>query len=350
MKAAVFHGKEDLRVEEVDEPTAGPGEVKLRNAFAGICGSDLHVYYAPEAAGLDLDKPHPVTGATLPQILGHEFAGTVVEVGEGVEGIAVGDRAAVWPVYYCGECPACRKGKYNACQKIGFHGLSSHGGGMAEFTTVPASKIHLLPENVDLTLGALVEPMSVAWHAVERSNVQAGQTALIAGAGPIGIGVWFALKARGIDRVLVSEPSAARRETIAALGAKVVDPVGEDLAAAVAELTGGDGVDVAFDAAGAGPAITSGIASLTPGGRLVVVAIHERPMEFLPTQLVMAETEIAGALAYLPADFDAVIEAMSRGVYETTGWVETVPLDGVVGAIEKLRGGAGAKILVSSAN
>lgn len=348
MKAAVFHGKEDLRVEEAAEPTAGPGEVKLRNAFAGICGSDLHVYYAPEASGLDLDHPHPVTGATLPQILGHEFAGTVVEVGEGVDGISVGDRAAVWPVYYCGECPACRKGRYNACQKIAFHGLASHGGGMAEFTTVPASKIHKLPENVDLKMGALVEPMSVAWHAVERSGATTGQTALIAGAGPIGIGVWFALKARGIDDVLVSEPSAERRATIAALGARTVDPVGEDLAAAVGELTGGDGVDVAFDAAGAGPAITSGISALTPGGRLVVVAIHEKPMEFLPTQLVMAETEIAGALAYLPEDFDAVIDAMSRGVYDTTGWVEEVPLDGVVGAIEKLRGGAGAKILVRS--
>ncbi|MGW8483156.1 2,3-butanediol dehydrogenase [Microbacterium sp. NPDC055903] len=348
MKAAVFHAQEDLRVEEVTEPSPGPGEVKLRNAYAGICGSDLHVYYSPEAAGLDFDHPHPVTGSTLPQILGHEFSGTVVELGEGVTDVAVGDRVAVWPVYYCGECPACRKGMYNACRTIGFHGLSSNGGGMAEFTTVPASKLHVLPENVDLRLGALVEPMSVAWHAVSRSGADAGSTALIAGAGPIGIGVWFALKARGIEKVLVSEPSADRRATIAALGATVVDPVNEDLAAAVAVLSDGNGVDVAFDAAGAGPAITSGLASLAPGGRLVVVAIHERTMDFLPTQLVMAETEIAGALAYLPEDFDAVIEAMSRGVYDTTGWVQETTLEGVVDAIHALRGGVGAKILVSS--
>lgn len=346
MKAAQFHAKEDLRIEEVPEPTPGPGQVKLRNAFAGICGSDLHVYYSPEAAGLDFDHPHPVTGSTLPQILGHEFSGTIVELGEGVEDVAVGDRVAVWPIYYCGECPACRRGMFNACQKIGFHGLSSHGGGMAEFTTVDAAKLHVLPENVDLRMGALVEPMSVAWHAVSRSGVDAGGTALIAGAGPIGIGVWFALKARGIDKVLVSEPSAERRAIIAALGATVVDPVNEDLAAAVATLTDGDGVDVAFDAAGAGPAVTSSLASLVPGGRVVVVAIHERSMEFLPTQLVMAETEIAGALAYLPEDFDAVIEAMSRGVYDTTGWVQEVPLEQVVDAIHSLRGGAGAKILV----
>lgn len=348
MKAALFHAKEDLRIEEVAEPSPGPGEVKLQNAFAGICGSDLHVYYSPEAAGLDLERPHPVTGSTLPQILGHEFSGTVVELGEGVTNVAVGDRVAVWPIYYCGECPACRKGMYNACQKIGFHGLSSNGGGMAEFTTVPAAKLHVLPENVDLRLGALVEPMSVAWHAVGRSGVDAGGTALIAGAGPIGIGVWFALKARGVEKVLVSEPSADRRATIAALGATVIDPVNEDLAAAVSELSDGDGVDVAFDAAGAGRAITSALSSLVPGGRVVVVAIHEQPMEFLPTQLVMAETDIAGALAYLPEDFDAVIKAMSEGVYDTTGWVDEVALDGVVDAIHALRGGVGAKILVRS--
>lgn len=346
MKAALFHAKEDLRVEDVPDPTPGPGQVKLRNAFAGICGSDLHVYYTPEAAGLDFDHPHPVTGSTLPQILGHEFSGTVVELGEGVTEVVVGDRVAVWPIYYCGECAACRRGMFNACQKIGFHGLSSHGGGMAEFTTVDASKVHVLPENVDLRMGALVEPMSVAWHAVSRSGVAEGGSALIAGAGPIGIGVWFALKAQGVQNVLVSEPSADRRAIISALGATVVDPVNEDLAQAVAELTDGDGVDVAFDAAGAGPAVTSSLASLVPGGRVVVVAIHERSMELLPTQLVMAETEIAGALAYLPADFDAVIEAMSHGVYDTTGWVQEVPLEGVVDAIHALRGGAGAKILV----
>ncbi|MCK2028484.1 MULTISPECIES: 2,3-butanediol dehydrogenase [Microbacterium] len=348
MKAAVFHAQEDLRIEEVADPSPGPGQVKLRNAFAGICGSDLHVYYTPEAAGLDFEHPHPLTGSTLPQILGHEFSGTVVELGEGVDGISVGDRVAVWPIYYCGDCAACRRGMYNACQKIGFHGLSSDGGGMAEFTTVDASKLHVLPENVDLRLGALVEPMAVAWHAVSRSGVESGGTALIAGAGPIGIGVWFALKARGIEKVLVSEPSADRRAIIAALGATVVDPVTEDLGAAVTALTDGDGVDVAFDAAGAGPAITSSLASLVPGGRVVVVAIHERTMDFLPTQLVMAETEIAGALAYLPEDFDAVIAAMAAGVYDTTGWVKDVPLDGVVDAIHALRGGAGAKILVQS--
>ena len=162
MKALQFHGKEDVRDDEVPEPSPGPGEVKLRNAYSGICGSDLHIYYAPDASGMDFSQPHPLTGATLPQILGHEFAGTVVQVGQGVTDVAVGDEVAVWGIYSCGECDACRKGLPNACVKITFHGVYSDGGGMAEYTTVTADRLHKLPDNVDLKMGALVEPMSVA--------------------------------------------------------------------------------------------------------------------------------------------------------------------------------------------
>lgn len=349
MKAAQFYGKEDLRVEEVEEPSVGHGQVKLRNAYSGICGSDLHFYFYPEALPFPLDKPHPLTGACLPQTLGHEFAGTVVEIGEGVQGIKVGDRAAVYPlVASCGKCAACRRGLRFSCRMMGSIGANAPGGGLSEFTIVPASSLHLLPDNVDLRLGALVEPMAVGWHAVARSGVKAGGTALVAGAGPIGIGTWFALKARGVEKVLVSEPSAERRAIIAALGARVVDPVNEDLAAAIAELSDGAGVDVAVDAAGAGAAISSALAGLAAGGRIVVAALHEHPMEFQPTMLSMGETEIVGSVGYTPAEFDEVIAAMAKGVYDTTGWVEEIPLTGIVDAIHALRTGTGAKMLIKT--
>jgi (R,R)-butanediol dehydrogenase/meso-butanediol dehydrogenase/diacetyl reductase len=276
MRAARFHAKQDVRIEDVEEPMPGPEQVKLRNAYAGICGSDLHVYYRPETSGLNYSVPHPLTGALPPQVLGHEFSGTVVELGADVTGVAVGDRVAVWPIYHCGTCAACRRGRPNTCRSLGFHGLSSHGGGMAEYTTVPASMLHRLPAPVDLRLGALVEPMAVAWHAVEQSGIAPGQTALVAGAGPIGIGLWFALRARRIEVVLVSEPSPARRAAVQRLGARrAVDPASDDLARVVAEATGGAGVDVAFDAAGAGAATLQALRVLAPGGRLVVVALHE---------------------------------------------------------------------------
>ena len=349
MKAAQFYGKEDLRVEEVAEPSPGPGQVKLRNAYSGICGSDLHFYFYPEALPFDLHEPHPLTGACLPQTLGHEFAGTVVEVGEGVTDVKVGDRAAVYPLAAsCGECTACRKGLRFSCKLMGSIGANAPGGGLSEYTTVAASALHLLPDGVDLRMGALVEPMAVGWHAVTRSGVKAGGTALVAGAGPIGIGTWFALKARGVDKVLVSEPSADRRTIIAKLGATVVDPVSEDLAAVIADLTGGDGLDVAIDAAGAGAAISSALAGLSAGGRVVVAALHEHGMDFNPTMLSMGETEIVGSVGYQPEEFDAVIAAMAASVYDTTGWVEEIPLTGIVDAMHALRSGAGAKILIKT--
>jgi (R,R)-butanediol dehydrogenase/meso-butanediol dehydrogenase/diacetyl reductase len=344
MKAARLHARQDIRIEEVPEPSPGPGEVKLRNAFAGICGSDLHVYYEPELLGYG-QRPHPLTGAMPPQILGHEFSGTVAAVGEGVTGVRVGDRAAVYPTYSCGACPACLAGHVNACKLIGFHGLTSHGGGMAEYTTVTADRLHLLPAEVDLRLGALVEPMAVAWHAVARSGIEPGQAALIAGAGPIGLGLWFALRAHGVGRVLLSEPSEGRRRTAQSLGAATARP--DDLSRALAELTGGAGVDVAFDAAGVAAAFTAATGSLCAGGRCVIVAQHERGLDFNPSLLLGGETELAGSLAYLPSDFDAVIAAMAAGGYDAAGWIDVSPIDDVVAAITRLRQGQAMKILIA---
>ncbi|HHU39954.1 MAG TPA: 2,3-butanediol dehydrogenase [Propionibacterium sp.] len=349
MKALQFHGKEDVRVEDVAEPSPQPGEVKLRNAYSGICGSDLHIYFAPEASGMDFSEPHPLTGATLPQILGHEFAGTVAEVGEGVTNVEVGDEVAVWGIYSCGECGACEKGLPNACEKISFHGVYSDGGGMAEYTTVTADRLHKLPDNVDLKMGALVEPMAVAWHAVNVSGAEAGATALVVGAGPIGFGAYFALKAKGIDKVIVSEPSPERRAALVAVGADhVVDPINGDLAGAVREMTGGRGVDFAYDASGNGPAFLQGIDLLGARGLMTVIALHEKAVEFNPTMLVMREKRICATLGYLQEVYDEVIAAMAEGKYDFTGWVETTNLEGVADAMQRLRAGRAMKILVEA--
>lgn len=347
MQSVMFYGQEDLRVTEIDEPVPGHGEVKLRNAYAGICGSDLHIYYAPEDSGMDYTQPHPVTGAQLPQILGHEFAGEVVELGPGVDCVAVGDRVAVWPIYYCGDCGGCEQGVYNACSKITFHGVYSNGGGMAEYTTVTADRLHKLPDNIDLKMGSLVEPMAVAWHAVKRSGIKPGQSALIAGAGPIGIGVWFALRELGVENIVVSEPSPTRREAIGNLGARViVDPINQELGVIVSENTNGRGVDHAFDASGASAVVPQAIAQLNARGRLTIIALHEKPIQFNPTSLVMGEKEIIGVLGYGQDDFDEVIAAMGRGRYDMTGWVEEVEPSNVADAFGRLRAGQGMKILV----
>ncbi len=345
MRAVRFHGREDLRTEDVAEPSPGPGEVKLRNAFNGICGSDLHCYFNPESLGFDFSVPHPLTGATLPQVFGHEFSGTVVELGPGVDGVGEGDRVAVWPMQSCGHCAACDIDLGTSCRTLAVTGINSPGGGMSEFTTVRADDVYVLPEDVDLFHGALVEPMATAWHAVSRGGVRAGQTALVAGAGPVGVGIWFALQEHGIDPIVV-EPVADRRAVLTSLGARhVIDT--EEATDVVAEVTGGRGVDVAFEAAGVGAAMAASLGALAPRGVLVVVALHEHEFGFNPIGLVFAENAIVGSLAYRPGDFRAVIAAMAAGRLDTTGWVSTVPLDDVAPVLHELRAGRGMKILVA---
>ena len=238
MKAAVYYGPNKVDVTDVPEPDPGPGTVKVQVGFNGICGTDLHEYYAGPI--FVPTEPHPLTGAQLPIVMGHEFSGTITALGEGVTGWAEGDRVAIEPIYRCGRCGPCRAGTYNICAQIGFHGLMSDGG-MAEYTVVPTDMLHKLPDNVSLELGALVEPMSVAYHAATLGDPDPDRTAMVFGAGPIGIGLWFALRGKGIEDVFVVEPSATRRSAIEALGARTLDPTALDVPAFIADHTDGRG-------------------------------------------------------------------------------------------------------------
>lgn len=207
MRAAVLHGIDDLRVEDVPEPELPDGYVLVDVAFNGICGSDLGMIHS---FGIS-EHPHPLTGACGPQILGHEFSGVVCAVGAGVVDVAVGDRVAVQPNYHCGTCARCRDGHEHLCTSAAFHGINAPGGGLAERTAVPAENVHVLPDGVSLEQAAVVEPLAVALHAVELSGVGHTDFALILGAGPIGIATALNLCADGVDRILLSEPSETRR-------------------------------------------------------------------------------------------------------------------------------------------
>lgn len=210
MKALLFYGQKDVRVQEVPEPRVRPGSVKVKVEWCGICGTDLHEYLGGPIFVPAPGNPHPLTGETLPVILGHEFAGQVVEVGEGVTRVQVGDRVAVEPILCCGECPECRRGLYNLCRKVGFHGLSGGGGGFSEFTVVPESMAHRLPDGMSTEEGALVEPVAVGFHAVRKARFAPGQTAIVFGAGPIGLVTVQCLRAAGASQVAVVELAAAR--------------------------------------------------------------------------------------------------------------------------------------------
>ena len=243
----------------------------------GICGTDLHEYYdgpifIPES------EPHPLTGKTLPVVIGHEFSGIVTSVGHGVHAVAEGDRVTIEPIYHCGTCRPFATGHYNICNSVGFHGLMADGG-MAEYTVVPQHMIHQLPDTVPVEMGALVEPMAVALHAARLGDVNEQSQALIFGGGPIGIGLWFALRGLGLTEFDVVEPAVARRSALEALGARTLDPTSVDVPALIAERTNGNGVDAAFDAAGVAPAVEAALECVGERRPLISVAIYQTPLE-----------------------------------------------------------------------
>ncbi len=344
MRAAVYYGPNKVAVEDVAVPDPGPGTVQLQVGFYGICGTDLHEYYAGPI--FVPTQPHPLTHQELPLTLGHEFSGTITAVGAGVTEWREGDRVAVEPIYKCGHCGPCAAGNYNVCQQIGFHGLMSDGG-MAEYTVVPTNMLHRLPDNVSLELGALVEPMSVAYHAATLGDVNPGDTAMVFGAGPIGIGLWFALRGKGLQDVFVVEPSPVRRAAIEALGATTLDPTTTDVPGLIADHTYGAGADAVFDAAGVTPAVETALACVGSRKPMVSVAIYEKPLQTPLLNLVMNESRIQGSLCYTGADFEAVIALMAQGAYDTTGWVAQIPIGEVVTeGFEALHAGNKMKVLV----
>jgi len=345
MRAAVYYGNRQLEIEDVPEPSAGDGLVKVQVSRNGICGTDLHEYYDGPIF-IPPSDPHPLTGKAMPVVIGHEFSGVVTDVGSDVTDVAEGARVAIEPIYRCGGCRPCRNGTYNLCTSIGFHGLMADGG-MAEYTVVPRNQIHTLPDSVPVELGALVEPMSVAYHAATLAEVDDQSRALIYGAGPIGIGVWFALRGMGLTEIDVVEPSATRRAAIEALGARTLDPTTDDVPGLIAEQTGGDGVDAAFDAAGVEPAIESALNCIGERRPLISIAIYDKPLSTPLINLVLRERRIQGTICYTSADYRAVIDLMARGHYDTTGWVDTIPLTGVIEqGFEELRAGRRMKLLV----
>ncbi len=329
MKAALWHKARDIRIEEVAEPVAGPGEVKIKVKWAGICGSDLHEY----AAGpifIPVTAPHPVSGDIAPIIMGHEFSGEVAEVGPDVTRVQPGDKVVVEPILACGTCDACLHGKYNLCDSLGFHGLSGGGGGFAGYTTVAERWVHKMPEGLSFEQGALVEPAAVALHAVRISRLKAGDTAAVFGAGPIGLLLVEALKIAGASVIHVVEISEQRGQKALELGASsVIDPTKEDAVAAIRARTPG-GVQVAFEVTGVPAVLQQCISATRHEGETVIVSIWEKEASFQPNTVVLKERNLVGTIAYRDI-FPAVMDLMVHGWFAADRLVtKRIGLDAIV--------------------
>ena len=332
MRAVRYHGNRDVRVDDIAEPEVRPGTVKIAPEWCGICGSDLHEYLiGPETIPAP-GKPHPITGEVVPIVLGHEFAGRVVDVGSDVDGVAVGDRVVVEPIIRDNTCAACTAGDYNHCPSIGFHGISGGGGGLADFTVVPRYMVHRLPENISTETGALVEPLAVGWHAVRRSGLRLGDTAAVIGAGPIGLVTMLALRAAGAGLVAMVEISAARKQKALAMGADVVlDPTTDDVVATLQRLTGG-GVDVAFDASGNNATLTLALGAVRAKGQVVNIALWEHHAEIDMFQFLFTEANLTSSLAYAN-DHAAVIAALAAGRIDAAPLIsQRIALEDIVSA------------------
>ena len=294
MPAVRFHGQKDIRLDTIPIPSLTPDRVLIRPHYCGICGSDLHEYLGG-ANLIPSAHPHPITGETLPLTLGHEFSGIVEDVGSEVKNVKKGDRVCVQPIIYDGDCRSCKRGLVNCCDKNGFVGLSGWGGGLSELMAVPESCVKVLPDNVSMEVGALIEPLAVGWHAVDISPWKKGDSALVLGGGPIGLAVVQALIGRGCENIIVSEVSKKRREFATQFGAtSVVDPVKEDVVKRVEELTGGLGADVGFDAAGVQVAVDTAFQALKARGTLVNIAVWEKRAQLQMNEIVFRERGYMG--------------------------------------------------------
>lgn len=263
---------------EVPDPVAGPGQLVLAVGSSGICGTDLHIIAA--------DFPN----SSLPRIIGHEFAGTVVEVGEGVTGFAVGELVAADPNFYCGECEWCAQGAYNLCVKWGALGLTVEGA-MAEKVVVDAKFAVVLPEGLDAEVGALIEPLSCVLHGFDRGGVQPGRTMLIYGGGMMGLTATIAASHLGLD-VYVVEPHQWRQQRALQVGAVAS-------AGSVAELNGPQEFHFVLDASGVPAAIADGFRHLRTRGTYLQmgVAPTSAVIDYTPYLVFEREWSIIGSMS-----------------------------------------------------
>ena len=329
MKAYFYEGDKKFRLGDTEIKAPGPNQVVLKIAYCGVCGSDVHM-----ANG---EWEHRV--APLPRIIGHEASGEIVQVGEAVTGWKVGDRAVVRPLESCGVCPACKSGNDNICKDVKYLGIEVDGA-FQNYWTVNADILHRCPDGLSLLHAALVEPLAVCCHAVQRSGVESGGTAVVIGGGPIGLMTALILKGRGVN-VTVSELSAIRLENCRKMGVPCLNPSEENLEEYVAKMTGGYGVDVVFEASGSQPGLATAPTLCHPGGCFVTVATYAKPMQVEFQPIHFRELKVITTRAYQARDFEEALELMNKKLFDCDALISKIfPLERLEEAIAASTAGA----------
>ncbi len=333
MRAAIFQGVgRPLAVTTVPDPEPGPAELVLAVRACGICGSDLHLTEVADGAG-------GMTPLPLGAVLGHEFSGEVAAVGRAVAGrFRLGDRVTALPYIACGSCASCLAGQGHRCPAVASTGLGRLGGAYAEYMRVGVHETLPLPSEVGHRAGALVEPLAVGLHAVDRSGLRAGETALVVGAGPIGLAVTIWARFFGAQEVIVVDLSPARLDHAARLGATAtIDAAREDVVAAVKRHSGRR-AEVVLDCVGVPGSQQLAMDYAGTNGRIAVVGVCMQPDRVLPVKAITKELDVRYVFGYGKRDFTVTIDMLARGRIDPSALLgDAVGWDAFPAAFDALR-------------
>jgi L-iditol 2-dehydrogenase len=304
MKALLLSKYRQLELADLPEPTVGPGEVLVRVAACGICGSDVHGYDGSSGRRIP------------PLVMGHEAAGEIAALGTGVNGLGVGQRVTFDSTVSCGNCACCRRGEINLCEARQVLGVSCgdyrRAGAFAEYIAVPAHIVYPLPDNLTFPEAAMLEAVAVALHAVALTNDVESSTALVVGAGMIGLLILQVLRAAQASNIIVVDVDASRLDLAKKLGADLTLTAGPDLAQKIQQATSGHGVDVALEAVGRNETVRTAIESVRKGGTATLVG-NIAPEVSLPLQKVVTrQIRLQGSCASA-GEYPQAIELMARG-------------------------------------
>ncbi|MEO1663550.1 MAG: NAD(P)-dependent alcohol dehydrogenase [Chloroflexota bacterium] len=304
MKAAVYYPGEGIRIDERPVPQPAADHLLIRVQAAGICGSDMHYYKDGHIGDWWIKQPH---------VLGHEFAGEVAAIGADVTGFTIGERVAIEPIIPCGACSSCGAGLYNLCLNLKFTGSPHTDGAFQEYVQVRPRFAHPIPDHMPFELAALVEPTSIAVHAVRRSRLTVGDSVAVIGAGPIGLLTLAVAKASGAAHTIITDMDEARLEMAQALGADVVLHAAGNVEREIMAMTDDRGVDVAFEAVGLPATIETALRVVRAGGNLTLIGVT--PEKTVPFNLMLAQAkEVDIAPVYLGRDaFPAALELLASG-------------------------------------
>ncbi|MBI1893375.1 MAG: alcohol dehydrogenase catalytic domain-containing protein [Candidatus Rokubacteria bacterium] len=314
MKALVYPAFDQIEIQEIPVPSPKPGELLIRVAAVGICGSELEQF-----ASRSLRRPPPL-------IMGHEFCGQVAAVGAGIAHFQEGERVVVSSVIPCFACDLCRDGQTHLCPKREVFGMRRPGG-FAEYVAVPVAVAFALPEKVSPLEGALVEPLANGVHVFSLVQSRFPETVVVFGAGTIGLLALQVAKALGAFRLVVVDTNPFRLEMAHELGAEpIINPRQEDVKEALSEFTRGRGVDVAIDAAGVAETRQTALSVTRPGGEVVWIGLHSDRTDLSGHEVVLGERKIMGSYAVTSRDIETAIGLFAHGKVELSPWVRPFPL------------------------